>query len=188
MTNKGSIECKPVVNQHRINDFDCGVDAINEWYKTKAFEEYEISKSYHLTMDSSLIGFFAIYGTTLRRSKLSQFHDNYGDYPNEVSVICIGQFALTKAFRESLPPKGTQRIPHEKKYSSQGIFHALKICVAAQQLSGGSGIIVHPINDELIPFYEAFGFEKIRQESKRVIMYMPIGTARAIVSQQEPSR
>lgn len=188
MTNKASIECEPVVNQHRINDFDCGADAINEWYKTKAFEKNEISKSYHLTMNGSPIGFFAIYGTTLRRTKLSQFHDDCDNYPNEVPVTCIGQFALTKAFIESMRSKGTQEIPHEEKYSSQGIFHALKVCVAAQRQSGGRGIIVHPINDKLISFYEPFGFEKIRQDSKRVIMYMPIETARAIVSQREPSR
>lgn len=186
MKNKDLIECTPVVNHRRINDFDCGDDAINEWYKTRAFEENEISKSYHLTKDGDPIGFFAIYGTTLRRSKLSQFHDNCDDYPNEVPVTCIGQFALIKASREILPPRGTQEIPHEEKYSSRGIFHALKVCVAAQRQSGGRGIIVHPISDELIPFYEAFGFEKIRQNSKRVVMYMSIETARAIVSRMEP--
>lgn len=188
MTNKGSIQCRPFRECDRIENFSCGDDAIDRWYVNNASESNEISKSYHLVNSDNSVGFFAIYNTSLRRPRFLQFHKLYETYPSEVPVICIGQYALTSAFREDSRAEGTQKIPHEMKYSSQGMFHAMKVCVAAHVMTGGRGIIIHPSNDELIPFYERLGFEKIVSISKKFTMYMPIERARAIVNKEEPSQ
>lgn len=178
---KDLIECVPLKDRHRINNFDCGDDSINEWYDKFAYENNAISKSYHAFKDGLPVGFFAIFNTILRREKLSGFHSDYGGYPAEVSVICIGQFALTKEFRTRPHDKEGKGLPCWEKYSGQLMFHALKVCVVAQKMTGGRGIIIHPSNDRLIEFYEKFGFQQIRQTSKKRIMYMPIEIAQAIV-------
>lgn len=132
---------------HKLVNFDCGQQELNEWLLKKAVKSQQRnnSKVYVVTeqVSGQVIGYYAIaMGSVQRASAIGKLRRNS---PDPIPMIVLARLAV------------------DTDYHGQGIGAGLlKDCVLrsahAMNVVGGAGILVHAIDDSAKYFYQKFGF------------------------------
>ncbi len=153
---------------HHRNDFDCGVDLLNNYIKFQAsqdvkrklsvcfvFIDKRIVKGYYTLSSSSI----PIEDVPLKFSK--RFPKSYSNIP----VILLGRLAIDKSY-------------HGKGYGEYLLIDALKESYeVSKEKIGATAVIVEPINDDAERFYGKYGFIKLDISGK---MFLPMKTIRKL--------
>lgn len=144
---------------HRDN-FSCIHDSLNNYLKLQATKESKagLSKIY-LLVDSSnaVIGYYSLSSSELPRESipeemLNKLPGSYSGYP----AILLGRLAVT----ESETGKGL---------GGELIVDAIHRCIIHSYAIGTSVVMVDPIDENAVSFYEKYMFKKL-PDSNRMIL------------------
>ena len=152
--------------RHNRKDFDCEVDALNEYLHSMASQHSvkDNTRTYVLENSenpSNIVGYYTLTMTTIELSKLPPKLQK--KHFNNHSSALIARLAVDKKYKH-------------KKIGSQLLIDALKRVLNASDIVAFPMVIVDA-KDGVAEFYEKFGFSSFLNEDKK--LYLPIATIRA---------
>jgi GNAT superfamily N-acetyltransferase len=132
-------------SEHELDDFACGVPALDEWLKRRARrnEEEGASRTFVVCAGRRVIGYYSLAaGSVLHAIATGKTRRNM---PDPVPVILLGRLAVDRQWQG----KGIAA-----DMLSDGVLRIL----GAAQTVGVRAILVHAISEEAKQFYEKHGF------------------------------
>lgn len=151
---------------HDRSSFDCGEQALNQFFKTQAFKHMNvgISKTMVLTgknaqgSKASISAFYTITASTIERKTLpDNLAKKLPHYP--VPVFLIAQLAICKNHQG----KGLGKIT---------LIKALEYLWKVNSKMVAYAIIVDCLNDDVKAFYEKYGFKVLGEYNNMTKMYI----------------
>ena len=152
--------------RHNRKDFDCEVDALNDYLHSMANQQSlkDNSRTYILENSenpSEIVGYYTLTMTTVELSKLpSKLQKKHF---NNYSSALIARLAVDKRYKH-------------KKIGSWLLIDALKRVLNASDIVAFPMVIVDA-KDGVAEFYKKFGFSSFLNEENK--LYLPIATIRA---------
>jgi GNAT superfamily N-acetyltransferase len=138
---------EPLESHHDLTDFACGIDALDDWLKRRAFANQTsgATRTFAICNDDKVVGYYALAsGGISSEAALGKFRRNM---PNPIPVVILARLAIDSSYQG----RGLGR----------ALFRdaALRVIRAADTI-GIRGIIVHAISAEAKNFYLALGFNE----------------------------
>ncbi|MDP8244927.1 MAG: GNAT family N-acetyltransferase [Candidatus Hinthialibacter antarcticus] len=136
----------PIEKFHVLDDFDCGVPALNKYLKSYAFQNHRAggARTYVTTRDHQVVGFYSLaYGSTKVDDSPPRIREGLGRYP--IPVIVLTRLAV------DLNEKG-------KGLGAGLLRDALIRTLQAADIAGLRAVLVHAKDEQAKAFYQRFGF------------------------------
>lgn len=130
---------------HDVENFDCGVPALNDWLKNRAVanEGAGASRTYVVTRGGRVVGYYALATGAVEHSAAPGAVKR--NMPNPVPVMILGRLAVD----HTVQGRGVAR----------GLLQdAILRTIQAAGIAGIRAILVHAISDEAKAFYIHNGF------------------------------
>lgn len=152
-------------SQHKKRGFDCGNELLNNYIQKQAKQDVsrDLSACYILNEidEKRVIGYYTLSSNSINRSDfpedlIMKLPPSYGNIP----TVLLGRLAI-------------DNIDKGKGLGEILLMDALKRCVDISKSLGILAIIVDPIDEKAITFYESYGFILIPSNNK---MFLPIKT------------
>ena len=142
---------------HDRAKFDCGVESLNLYLKRFAGQDQKrhLNKLYVLADNKKIIGYYSLSSHSVPRDNLPQ-NLQLGGY-GELPFLLLGRLAVDQSFQG-------------QGYGDALIVHAFSTTVVAAQYIGVLGMIVDAKNDSAASFYEGFGFVRLQNSPKRLVI------------------
>lgn len=140
---------------HHLQDFDSGSPVLDNWLKQKATTNdlNGASRTYVVCLERRVVGFyFLANGAVARNAAPSKVKRNM---PDPIPVMLLGRLAV------------------DKYWQGQGIGKALFAVLrtlAAAQIAGIRGLMVHALSPKAKAFYEGFGFVPSPQDPLLLVL------------------
>ena len=153
----------PLDSTHDLSRFDCGKQPLNDWLKERALQSEGRSARCFVVCDGKQVtGYYCLSAGAVERDKLAgKFRRNM---PSAVPVIVLGRLAIDK----SCQGRGIGRAL---------LKDALLRVLAASKDVGARALLVHAIDDEIVPFYRAYGFLPLAHDMRT--LFLPLETIAA---------
>lgn len=136
----------PIADHHDVSQFDCGKDALNDWLRERAKKnEGRASRSFVVcTGQDIVIAFYALAAGSVRHEDAPKALGR--NMPSSIPVLVLGRMAV------------------DIKYQGQkiGAFllkDALQRSLTVAGNVGARAVLVHAIDQDVVPFYEGYGFK-----------------------------
>lgn len=134
----------PITVGHDCTNFSCGMPSLDDWLKRRALanQQEDASRTYVVRDTGRVIAYFALASSSVEVSDTTgRFRRNM---PNPIPVIVLARLAVDLGWKG----KGFGR----------ALFRdAANRVLAAADIIGARGLIVHAISDEAHAFYQAVG-------------------------------
>jgi GNAT superfamily N-acetyltransferase len=144
---RAGISAPAAINaSHDVSNFDCGKPPLNEWLRTHALKnDGKASRCYVVCNGQSVVGFYALAAGAVRHDQVSGALKR--NMPPQIPVIVLGRMAV------------------DKTQQGQGLGDALLRDALLRALSVGRqigvrAVLVHAIDQEVVPFYLRYGFKQ----------------------------
>ena len=137
----------PLEEEHQVQDFDCGIVALNEYLKRYAIINHRnrSARTYAAICNDRAAGYYTLAaGSVGRDSTTPRVKMGLANYP--VPVILLARLAVDRAFHGMGLGKGLLK-------------DALLRALNASDLVGARAILVHAKDDSARKFYLQYGFE-----------------------------
>ena len=150
----------PINQDHRLDNFSCGVASLDIWLKNRARrnEGARASRTYVLCNDDNeVIGYYALATGSISPEQAPRKVKR--NMPSPIPVVVLGRLAI------------------DQQYQGQGLGDALlrdailRILHAAE-IAGIKAIVVHAISEKAKQYYLARGF--IESPSNSMTMILPL--------------
>lgn len=160
-----SLTIEKLSKDHKKSGFDCGNVVLNNYIQKQAKQDVnrDLSACYILNNidDKVVLGYYTLSGNSINRNEfpvelIQKMPPSYENLP----TILLGRLAI------SSENKG-------KGYGEILLMDALKKCVDISETLGVLAVIVDPIDQNAIKFYERYGFILIPSTNK---LFIPIKT------------
>lgn len=155
----------PLEKKHDKSEFNCGVDALNQYLKTQASQDVKknVAVTYVLTTQTSekILGYYTL--------------SSMGIFPGELPDELIRRLPRYPV----LPGILLGRLAVDDSCQGKGVglyilIDALKRSLMVSNQIGIVAVIVDAKNEKSVTFYEHFGFIKLPENSHR--LFLPIST------------
>jgi len=166
-----SITIEALTRLHDRKYLDCGVTELNQFLQNQARQKNDkhIAKTYVVHSESELsliLGYYTITGYSVI---IPPAHRNYKNYPHPLKAVKLARLAVDKS-------QQGQRLG--ERLLINAIFRTVLV---AEQISA-IGLFVDPMNSQIIPFYEQYGFLHLEQGGAGGLeMWLPIKTCQKLV-------
>ena len=155
-------------NRHDRRHFDCGVHSLNHFIQRQVSQDARrnLNRCYaatHTDQPGRLSGYYTLSSHSVEPSGLPHYQANQ-PYPS-IPAALIGRLATCQSCRRQGLGKAL-------------VADAIKRLVTLRESLGVSLIIVDPLGEDVVAFYERFGFE----EADAGFLYLPMKTAMAAVA------
>jgi ribosomal protein S18 acetylase RimI-like enzyme len=154
----------PIGSGHRLDDFDCGKDQLNEWLRSHALNNEGKASRTYVVADTSMhvLAYYTLALGSVLRAEVPRKHRH--DLPNPVPVMVLGRLAV------------------DRRHSRRGIGprmlkEAIQRTLLVEREAGALALFVHAIDDAAVGFYAKYGFQVFPVGTRT--MFMPIETMRA---------
>lgn len=146
----------PLSTSHDTSRFDCGKPPLNDWLRYRAIiSEGRSARCYVLCLRSSVIGYYCISAGAVQHdgapNKLRR------NMPDPIPVVIIGRLALDRNYQG----KGLGRAL---------LKDALLRITRASELVGARAVLVHAVDQEVIPFYARYGFRSFPTNNQTLFL------------------
>lgn len=138
---------EPIKTTHYLDDFDCGIQTLNQWLKRQALanENSGASRTFVVCDNQHVIGFYALATGSVRRG------DAPGSIkrrmPDPIPVMVLGRLAVD--------------LHWQKKGVGSGLLKdAVLRTLTVSQQTGIRALIVHAFADKAKNFYRHYGFQE----------------------------
>jgi GNAT superfamily N-acetyltransferase len=132
---------------HRLDDFDCGEPALNEWLKRRAWANHGsgASRTFVVADDDVCVrGYYALAaGAVSHGLAISKVRRNM---PDPVPVLVLGRLAVDRS-AQSL------------RLGSALLQDAVQRAVTVSGNAGVRALLVHALHERAKTFYERYGFQ-----------------------------
>jgi GNAT superfamily N-acetyltransferase len=137
---------QPIDAGHRLEDFDSGVAALDDWLRRRALANQAsgASRTYVICEERTVVGYYALAsGAVDVAAATGRFRRNMPD-PTPVAILA--------------------RLAIDRRHHGQGLGRllfrdaAMRVLNAADAI-GIRGVLVHAISDDAAAFYRALGFD-----------------------------
>lgn len=135
----------PLADDHQLNEFDSGTPSLDDWLKrrARANQASGASRTFVVCDDTRVIGYYALASASIASIETAgRFRRNM---PDPIPVVALGRLAVDRRFQKM----GLGR---------DLVQDAAKRVIAAADLIGVRGMIVHAISAEAKAFYLGLGF------------------------------
>lgn len=142
---------EPLNAEHQLEAFDCRLDAPSAWPRKRALGNAQegASRTYVVADGRRLVGYYALAaGGIGANSATGRFRRNM---PDPIPVAILARLAVHQA-------------NHGQELGRAMFRDGAKRVLAAADILGIRGLIVHTITEEAKVFYLALGFEPSRLE------------------------
>ena len=133
-------------SQHRIDDFDCGKHALNEWLVRHAHQAQSSgsAKTFVVADDDRVAGYFSLtVGQVDTFDAPERFRKGMGQYP--LPVVVLARLAVSR--------------PDQGRGIGFGLLqNAIRRTLLIAEQAGIRAMLTHPIDEEAAKFYTRFGF------------------------------
>lgn len=155
----------PLEKKHDKREFNCGIDALNQYLKTQASQDVKknVAVTYVLTTPTSekILGYYTL--------------SSIGIFPGELPDELIRRLPRYPV----LPGILLGRLAVDDSCQGTGIglyilIDALKRSLMVSNQIGIVAVVVDAKNEKAVAFYEHFGFIKLPENSHR--LFLPIST------------
>jgi GNAT superfamily N-acetyltransferase len=144
-----------------LDEFDCGVPALNEWLRQFALSDQHAGASvtYVLKRDQRLVGFYTLAPHAVEPAEAAPRLGAGLPRHRPIPVILLARLGLDR--------------------SEQGIGiggdllrDALARCVAAADEIGGRAVLVHSKDEAAAQFYQRWGFQPLPENPHHLYLLM----------------
>jgi GNAT superfamily N-acetyltransferase len=135
----------PLSAEHRLDDFACGVDSLDDWLKRRARPNQlsGASRTYVVTEGSQVVGYYCLASGALALSDAPTLMRR--NMPDPVPVAILGRLAIHQAWQG-------------RGVGVALLQDAVLRTLHASDILGIRGLLVHAISGEAKAFYEHHGF------------------------------
>jgi GNAT superfamily N-acetyltransferase len=138
---------EPLAAQHRLDDFDCGKPALNDWLLRHARQAHGSgsAKTFVATADDArVVGYFSLtVGQVDTLDAPDRIRKGMGQYP--VPVVILARLAVSR--------------DHHGRGIGIGLLQdAIRRTLSIAEQVGVRAMLAHPIDDDAARFYTRFGF------------------------------
>ncbi|RJP28473.1 MAG: GNAT family N-acetyltransferase [Candidatus Omnitrophota bacterium] len=136
----------PIETHHSLDDFDCGVPALNKYLKSYALQNHRAggARTYITTRENKVVGYYSLaYGSVSVDEAPPRVREGLGRYP--VPVMVLARLAV------DLGEKG-------KGLGAGLLRDALARTIQAADIAGLRALLVHAKDERAKAFYQRFGF------------------------------
>jgi GNAT superfamily N-acetyltransferase len=160
---------EPLGPQHDVSRFANGVHpSLDQWLRERARSSEGLSARTYVVCTAEeprVVGYFSIAAAVEQRNALPSAKLRRG-LPAQVPLLLIGRLAVDAQWQG-------------RGLGSALLADALRRCLAASEIAGIRGVVVHAIDEAAVAFYERHGF--ILCPLGERVMLMPIETVRSLV-------
>lgn len=154
---------KPAVlkDGHFVEQFDCGVNVLNIWLSRhgKRAQENRTARTFVVCRGKQVKGYYSLAaGSVLHKDAVGKLKRNT---PDPVPVIILARLAVDLSEQDA----GLGR---------SLLADAMRRAGQATKTIGARALIVHAINDQVIDFYKAHGFQDLMPDAPT--LFIPIST------------
>ena len=141
---------RPLLAGDNRETFDCGREALNQWFRRHAWRNQQTGASRtSIICDATagdIVGYVSLCTAQIERDYLPKAAQR--NQPSPLPAILLGQLAI------------------DRRYHGQGHARSLVWFARAPPLRlsrdlGCFGVLTHPIDDSVREFYRRFGFEDL---------------------------
>lgn len=154
--------------EHRREEFDCGVEALNAYLRRYARQNHEknIARTYVAVDEAKqVLGYYSLASASIEFESLPEdYAKRLPKYP--VPAVRIARLAVSKEAQG-------------KGLGERLLVDALKRILAVSAEVGVHVILVDAKNDKAKAFYQHYGFNGLHDKS--TTLFMPLKTARALL-------
>lgn len=148
----------PIIRDHDVSRFDCGKASLNDWLRKHALRnEGRADRTFVVCDGARVVGYYALAaGAVFHAEAPGALRRNM---PNPIPIFVLGRLAV------------------DREYQGRGLGagllkDALKRFLTVSREIGARAILVHAIDDSVVPFYAHSGFKAFPQTP--LTMYLPI--------------
>lgn len=131
---------------HRLNSFDCGNPALNDWLLRHAqhAQSSGSAKTFVVTNEDLVASYFSLtVGQVDTLDAPERFRKGMGQYP--IPVVILARLAVSTAFQGQGIGRGI-------------LQDAIRRTLLIAEQAGIRAMLTHPIDAEAASFYQRFGF------------------------------
>lgn len=148
---------EPLTEEHRVDAFDSGEPALDEWLRRRAIANQAsgASRTFVVRQGNAVVGYYALAsGAIACLAVPGRFRRNM---PDPIPVVVLARLAV------------------DRRLQGKGIGRALfrdaarRVAWAADAI-GIRGIVVHAISEEAREFYLSLGFERSPAEAMTLVV------------------
>ncbi|MEZ5657115.1 MAG: GNAT family N-acetyltransferase [Burkholderiaceae bacterium] len=138
---------KPLGAHHRIDDFDCGKPALNDWLLRHARQAQGSGSAKTFVVaedDDCVVGYFSLtVGQVDTLEAPDRIRQGMGQYP--IPIVILARLAVSRA--------------HQGRGIGIGVLQdAIRRTLVIAEQAGVRAMLTHPIDEEAGRFYSRFGF------------------------------
>ncbi|WP_028296143.1 GNAT family N-acetyltransferase [Olivibacter sitiensis] len=158
---------------HNRGSFDSEAPLLDEYIKKQASQDVrrDLSACYVLANEENIVlAYYTLSGNSIPKDDLPEGLLKKLRLPGsyrELPAVLLGRLAVDKN------EKGKRR-------GELMLMNALERCLNLSEQLGTLAVIVDPIDEKAIAFYEKYGFLKLKSSNK---MFIPMGTIRQLFQQ-----
>lgn len=135
----------PLTAQHDASLFDCGKLPLNDWLRQRAIKnDGRASRCFVICERQTVIGFYALAAGSVKIIDAPKPLQR--NMPAQVPVLVLGRMAV------DLKHQG-------RKLGHFLLKDALQRSLGVSQNVGVRAVLVHAIDQEVVPFYSQYGFK-----------------------------
>ena len=151
---------QPLNAEHRLDGFDCGKPALNEWLFRHARQALASgsARTYVLVDDQRITGYFSLsVGQIDSLQAPERVRKGMGSYP--IPVVILARLAVSVA--------------DQGRGLGVGLLQdAIRRTLAVSDQAGVRALLTHPIDEAAARFYLRFGFETSPAREQQLILLL----------------
>jgi predicted N-acetyltransferase YhbS len=163
---------RPLLETDNRNRFDCGRESLNHWFWRHAWQNHAsgISRTNVIchASASDIVGYVTLSAAQIERAFLPKSRQR--NKPDPVPVTLLGQLAVHK--------------DHQGRGHARSLLlFALRTALRASREIGSSGVVTHPIGDQIRTFYGRWGFQDLPFDPHRAMIVRMIDLEESVIGQ-----
>lgn len=147
-------------SRHRLDGFDCGYHALNEWLVRHArlAQSNGSAKTFVVADDDRVAGYFSLtVGQVDTFDASERFHKGMDQYP--LPVVILARLAVSR--------------PDQGRGIGFGLLqNAIRRTLLIAEQAGIRAMPTHPIDDEAAKFYMRFGFIRSPLREQQLLLLL----------------
>lgn len=148
----------PFASTHDVERFDCDKPPLNDWLKSQAAKsEGRTSRTFVVCEGRAVIGYYCLASGAIDRERAPKKLSRNTASP--IPIIVIGRLAVDRQYQG-------------KGIGSGLLKDALRRALAVSKEIGARCVLVHAIDDDIVPFYLDYGFKAFPTDARTMYMTM----------------
>jgi GNAT superfamily N-acetyltransferase len=154
------LDLEPLDASHEVEEFDCGVPALNDYLAHQALRDQQAEKTrtFVATRSGRVIAFFSLAAASVEPDKATERLAR-GQGAQGIPVIFLARFAVDSS-------------EQGRGIGEAMLVQALARCAQAADIIGARAVLVHAKDDRARGFYEKYGFESSPTNPLHLVVLM----------------